>query len=171
MFERIYVSDFDEVFSIMEKSFPFDEYRPYEEQKELFENEYYRVYVSKEEHIKGFISVWDFPEFLYVEHFAVSPEFRNMGIGKEILEELKAHFNKTVCLEVEPPENELTKRRIGFYMRNGFFINEYPYTQPPISKGKNPVPLMIMSSGKSLSESEFHIIKETLYREVYKTEM
>lgn len=171
MFEMLKTEEFNEMFSIMEKSFPLDEYRPYNEQKALFENEYYNVYAVKEEKVKGFIAVWDFPEFLYIEHFAVSPEFRNQGIGEKILKELKALFNKPLCLEVEPPENALTKRRIGFYERNGFFLNAYPYTQPPISKGKNPVPLMIMSTGKELSESEFHIIKNTLYKNVYKVNM
>ncbi len=168
MFKLITETEFEDVFNIMEKSFPLDEYRPYEEQKALLENKYYNVYAVKEEKIKGFIAVWDFPEFLYVEHFAVNPEYRNQGIGAEILKEIITLFDKPLCLEVEPPENEITRRRIGFYERNGFHLNEYPYIQPPISAGKNPVPLMIMSSRKELSENEFNIIKETLYREVYR---
>lgn len=171
MFTKLDIAEFDEMFSIMEKSFPLDEYRPYDEQKALFDNQYYNVYAEKEDAVKGFIAVWDFTEFLYVEHFAVNPDCRNQGTGAKILKELVKLFSKPLCLEVEPPENELTKRRIGFYERNGFFLNEYPYVQPPISKGKNPVPLMIMSSGKALTENEFHIIKEKLYREVYKVEM
>ena len=91
--------------------------------------------------------------------------------GAELLKEITSFYQKTICLEVEPPADEMTKRRVDFYKRNGFFLNEYPYTQPPISKGKNPVPLMIMSSGKELSEPEFHIIKEKLYCEVYKVGM
>ena len=168
MITTLDITKFDEMYSIMEKSFPLDEYRPYEEQKALFENGYYSVYVEKEEVIKGFIAVWDFSDFLFIEHFAVNPDCRNQGIGAQILKEVTTAFNKPLCLEVEPPEDELTKRRIGFYERNGFFLNEYPYIQPPISKGKNPVPLMIMSSGKPLSEIEFDNVKNTLYKEVYK---
>ena len=168
MIEKIDITEFDEMFSIMEKSFPIDEYRPYDEQKALFENEYYCVYTEKEEKIKGFIAVWEFPEFLYIEHFAVNPDCRNQGTGAHILHEITKLYDKTACLEVEPPKDDLTKRRIGFYERNGFFLNEYPYVQPPISKGKNPVPLMIMSSGKMLSEAEFKDVKNTLYKEVYK---
>lgn len=168
MITKLDISEFDEMFSIMKTSFPLDEYRPYDEQKALFENEYYSVFVKKDEKIKGFIAVWDFPEILFVEHFAVNPNYRNQGIGAKILKEVTRLFDKPVCLEVEPPENETTKRRIGFYERNGFYLNDYPYIQPPISKGKNPVPLMIMSSGKELSQTEFHIIKERLYHSVYK---
>ena len=71
-----------------------------------------------------------------------------------------------VCLEVEPPENEISKRRIDFYKRNGLYLNTFPYLQPPISNGKNPVPLMIMSS-KKIDKEKFSFIKDKLYREVY----
>lgn len=171
MFEKLTLNEFDEMYAIMEKSFPLDEYRPYKEQKALFENKYYSVYIEKENMIKGFIAVWNFSDFLFVEHFAVNPDYRNQGIGAQILKKVATAFEKPLCLEVEPPENEITRRRVGFYERNGFFLNEYPYVQPPISKGKNPVPLMLMSSGKLLSETEFHIIKQRLYRDVYKVDM
>ncbi|MBO7288483.1 MAG: hypothetical protein J6V03_00640, partial [Clostridia bacterium] len=75
--------------------------------------------------------------------------------------------NKLICLEVEPPQSEITKRRVGFYKRNGFYLNEYPYIQPPISNGKNPVPLMIMTSGHKVNRKEFNLIKEYIYRNVY----
>ncbi len=168
MVQKLDITEFDKMFSIMEKSFPLDEYRPYDEQKDLFKNEYYKVYVEKDDVIKGFIALWEFDEFFFVEHFAVDPDFRNAGIGAKILKEIAALTDKPFCLEVEPPNEEITKRRIGFYERNGFFLNEYPYIQPPISKGKHPIPLMIMSSEKRLSEEEFLKIKTTLYKEVYK---
>ncbi len=171
MIEKLDISEFDEMYSIMEKSFPLEEYRPYNEQKELFENEYYKVYVEKDTFVKGFIAVWDFAEFLYIEHFAVNPEYRNQGIGAKILKEITSLYRKTVCLEVEPPKNEMTKRRVSFYERNGFFLNGYPYVQPPISKGKSPVPLMIMSSGKKLAQAEFESVKTILYKKVYKIEL
>lgn len=168
MMKKIDTTEFDEMYAIMESSFPLDEYRTYDEQKALFENEYYSVYVKKEDDVKGFIAVWDFPDFLFIEHFAVNPDYRNQGIGAQLLKELISDYDKPSCLEVEPPDDEMKKRRIGFYERNGFFLNEYPYMQPPISKGKNPVPLMIMSSGKSLSKEAFENVKNNLYKKVYR---
>ena len=169
MIKKLSITDFDKMFPIMEDSFPPDERRPYDEQKALFENGYYNVYAEFEaDKVKGFIAVWNFTDFLYVEHFAVSKEYRNRGTGAKLISEVVKLYKKTLCLEVEPPEDELTRRRIGFYERNGFFLNEYPYIQPPISAGKNPVPLMIMSSEKALSEENFGKIKKVLYNEVYK---
>ena len=84
------------------------------------------------------------------------------------MEELVRKYQKQICLEVELPEDELTRRRIGFYERNGFVFNEYPYIQPPISKGKSPVPLRIMTYGEAITRETFEAMKNVLYRSVYK---
>ena len=38
--------------------------------------------------------MWDFEEFAYVEHFAVNPEYRNGGIGAEVLHRLHELMDK-----------------------------------------------------------------------------
>ena len=40
---------FDEVYGIMEKSFPPDEMRPYSEQRELLQNEKYKVFAATDD--------------------------------------------------------------------------------------------------------------------------
>ena len=143
-----------------------DEYRPYDEQLALFEEPEYRIYYMP----AGFLAVWEFESFIYIEHFAVDPALRNSGTGSAMLQELVKQYQKPICLEVELPEDELTRRRIGFYERNGFVFNEYPYIQPPISKGKSPVPLRIMTYRSEITREEFQKMKEILYRRVYKCE-
>ncbi len=147
MIEKLKTQDFDTIYDLMEMSFPSDEYRTYDEQKALLNNPAYSIYVLYDESqdIKAFIAVWGFNKFAFIEHFAVNPEHRNSGIGAYILNELVKLLGKTVCLEVEPPETEMASRRIGFYKRNSFFFNEYPYMQPPISQGKKAIPLFIMT--------------------------
>ena len=105
-----------------------------------------------------------------MEHFAVDPKLRNSGTGSGMLQELVKLSKKPVCLEVELPDAELARRRIGFYERNGFVFNDYSYMQPPISKGKSPVPLRIMTYGKAVSQEEFEQIQKSLYQRVYKCE-
>ena len=176
-------SDFSEIYRIMQASFSDDEYRPYDEQLALFEKPEYRIYymsaiemerVSNHStgnstmHAAGFLAVWEFESFTYIEHFAVDPVLRNSGTGSAMLQELVKQYQKPICLEVELPEDELTRRRIGFYERNGFVFNEYPYIQPPISKGKSPVPLRIMTYGEAITRETFEAIKNVLYRSVYK---
>ena len=166
MLQRINETDFPEIYRIMQASFSDDEYRPYDEQLALFEEPEYRIYYMP----AGFLAVWEFESFIYIEHFAVDPALRNSGTGSAMLQELVKQYQKPICLEVELPEDELTRRRIGFYERNGFVFNEYPYIQPPISKGKSPVTLRIMTYRSEITREEFQKMKEILYRRVYKCE-
>lgn len=169
MLEHLAKQDFDVIFGLLEASFPIDEYRSYGEQKALLEDEIYRILVQKEQGcIRAFAALWDLGDFVYIDHLVVRPEDRSRGLGALILQELLQQAGKPIILEVEPPEDELCRRRIGFYQRNGFFLNPWPYWQPPISPGKKSIPLRIMSSGRILSPAEFAAVQEKLYSRVYK---
>lgn len=170
MIELLHPNDFDQMYSIMEQSFPDDEYRGYKGQKQLFENPEYKVYIYRnpDTHIiTGFLSAWDFEDLLFFEHFAVSSSARNNGIGKMILQEVLSQTDKLACLEVELPNGELEKRRIHFYERNGFHLNPYPYMQPSIAPGRKPVPLRIMTYQRAVNEDEYKSIRNLLYERVY----
>lgn len=168
MAELLKEKDFDAVFALMEASFPPDEYRPYAEQMALLKKPNYLVYgFKKEKTLMAFAAIHQFDDFLFIEHLAVAPQHRNQGLGALLLAQLSAMTDKRICLEVEPPEGDLQKRRIGFYERNGFFLNQFPYVQPAISKGRTPVPLLIMSTQGAVGRSDFDRIKDTLYRQVY----
>lgn len=169
--ERLNASHFEQIFQILESSFPTDEYRTREEQKALLFDPAYRLYGAREaDRVIAFIAVWELDAVLFIEHLAVHPACRNGGIGAGLLRQIVDQSDKTVCLEVEPPLSQMAARRIGFYKRNGFFLNEYPYIQPAMSKGRNPVPLMVMTYGHPVEEASFEQIKSTLYKEVYKVQ-
>lgn len=160
--------EFDEVFGIMSESFPETEFRPYESQRALLDRKEYSILCAKGEsgEVKGFIALWRFERFAYIEHFAVSSDSRNEGLGTRMLASLLASVKQPVCLEVELPVGEMERRRIGFYERNGFILCEREYVQPPMSAGKPSVPLRLMSS-VALSDGEFEYMKDLLYAEVY----
>lgn len=180
MLQSMQPCEFDQVFSIMERSFPADEYRNYEEQKQLLQEKAYEIYVVHQTDSKtdsaeicAFLAVWQFADFTYIEHFASEPSVRGQGLGSRILQEVLARFRHPVCLEVEPPEPDaavipLANRRIAFYQRNGFCLNGYPYIQPPVSKGKQALPLKIMTSGECVTRERFEDIRTQLYRSVYR---
>ena len=174
MMYKMHVNEFEQVYRIMETSFPSDEHRPYEEQLELMENPNYQIYVAKEDdnilEIQGFMAVWQFESLSFIEHFAVDSKYRNTGLGSRMLCEIREHLTGRICLEVELPDNDMAKRRIKFYQRNGLYYNDYPYIQPAISKGRNPIPLRIMTSGGVVSQGEYQEIRDILYREVYRVE-
>ncbi len=169
MLEIIDVREFDRIYDIMELSFPHDEVRSRAGQRALTEREVYRIYATRQDgRIVGFLAVYDFSDFAFIEHFAIDPELRGGGLGSAMLAELCEAIGKSICLEAELPETELARRRIGFYERNGFFANPYPYIQPPIEAGRAPVPLCVMSYGRALGREEFERMREVIYREVYR---
>lgn len=161
--------EFDAVYALMQQAFPRDEIRPADGQRRLLARPEYRMLVCRQDsgEIVGLMAVWQFTEFVFLEHFAVNPACRGAGIGTRMLQELLSRAQKPVCLEVELPLDDLTRRRIAFYERNGFFLNDYDYIQPPMAEGQAPVPLRIMSHGSLLSASQFDRLRNTLYREVY----
>jgi ribosomal protein S18 acetylase RimI-like enzyme len=170
MLQKLSIAAFDSAFSLLEESFPLDEYRPYDAQRALLQNPQYSIYILPDEasrEIKALVTVWQFKDFAFIEHLAVAPECRNQGIGAALLCELRKLLACRLVLEVELPETEMAKRRIGFYQRNGFSLNQYPYSQPSYGKGRSPVPLLLMTTEGGIDQTEFERMKETLYRVVY----
>lgn len=81
-----YSREFKKAWEIYESSFPPDEKRTLELQRELSRNSQYRFFVIlKGNALVAIITDWDFGDFLFVEHFAVKEEFRGRGIGAELL--------------------------------------------------------------------------------------
>lgn len=166
--KKISPADFDQVYALMEVSFPLCERRYYEKQKALLDNPYYAIYALYDENkVRAFMALWDFEDFVFFEHFAVHPDCRNGGIGASMLRNLLQLLQRPVCLEVEPPETELAQRRIRFYERNGFCLNTYPYMQLPLNPESVPIPLMVMSTPAPLTQESFEQVRDVLHREVY----
>lgn len=158
-------TDFPTLFRLLEESFPIDEYRPRDAQLALLSDPRYTLWTNADR--TALISVWQFPDFAFVEHFAVSPAQRNNGLGASILQEALSSLHSPVCLEAELPESPLARRRLNFYERNGFFVNPFPYLQPAYAPDRNPVPMQILSTAP-LTPQQFQQIRDTLYQYVYK---
>lgn len=163
--------EFDEIFNIMDKSFPDCEMRTYAGQRALCSNPYYRIIVKKDTggSIIAFLAVWEFSLFSFVEHIAVDSVIRGGGIGGKLLFEYLEQCKKPIILEVEPSTNNITQSRVRFYNRLGFHLNDFYYLQPPYRQGYDYMELNIMSYPYSISETEFAPFKEIIYKEVYHT--
>ena len=160
--------DYENVLTLLEESFPPDERRSKNKQLEVFANPKYKAYVCKvDKKFAGVITAWQLDKIVFIEHFAVSKLLRNNGLGSKILTQFCNQYDETIVLEAEPPVTEIAKRRIAFYQRQGFLLNDYDYIQPAYDKDKKGVPLKIMSYGKTLTENEFLSIKNALYKGVY----
>jgi len=171
MFHLVSKENFHEVYPILKEAFPSKERRTEEHQKALLSLPQYCLYAVKEKEIlQGVISLWEIEDFIYIEHFAISPEYRNGGFGGKVLAHLIKWKNKPVILEVEEPEGEIEKRRIGFYERHGFFYNDYPYMQPPLRENQELFPLRVMTRPRKIRKEEFESYKKLLYKIAYQYE-
>jgi len=133
--------EFKEAWKIYESSFPSDERRTLELQKELIKNKQYNFFiVTKDKVLVAIITDWNFGDFLFVEHLAVKEDLKGKGIGTKLLKEYLSKNKQKIVLEVERPETEIATKRIKFYEKIGFNLNDSDYIQPPYGKDKNPVP-------------------------------
>lgn len=159
---------FDAFYALLDASLPRNEHRSYSAQKALLHEHAYGIFTAEDEGaLRAIMAVWHFRDFRYIEHFVVNPALRGQGIGAAMLARYIAMDVRRVVLEVEPPEQEMAVRRIGFYERCGLSLSHFAYAQPPLNPGDGMLPLMLMSSGGVLTDTESAEVRDTLYRAVY----
>lgn len=166
------LSSVNEAFAqrVFEESFPIEE-RP------MFDTIYLRPrnmfhfgVVYDDNNPIGIFTYWNFGSWVYVEHFAVAPEYRNLDYGTRIMTSFKQETSLPIILEVEKPDSDMALRRINFYKRLGFVLNErISYLQPSYHEGGDMLPLDIMSTSP-LSETDFAPMRQMLYSFVYLVE-
>lgn len=151
-----------EIFRSYCHSFPEEEKRDENDFWALFGNpKTHIISVSTENQTVGYIIFWELSDFIFVEHFEVFERCRNKNFGSKILKILQENFNK-IILETEPEHlNDLAKRRVNFYQRNGFEILNKTYIQPSYGEGKQDLNLWLMGTfqPKNLSQNIAEIHK------------
>lgn len=149
-------------------SFPLDEQRPTASIAQLLTSEERftaMVLLDDASHHMGILTTWQFSTFIYIEHFALAPHMRSKGFGTLALQTFIQHNTLPIILEVEPPTDALTQRRVNFYERCGLRLYDYPYIQPPYTPELSEVPLRLM--GTLPQETPLTTVAELLHREVY----
>lgn len=126
--------------------------------------------IKKQGETVGFSIYWQFGDFVYLEHFAILPEKRGLGIGQQVLDRLAESLGGVRVLEVEPAIDALTRRRVAFYERNGFRVVNRTYGQPPYGAPGDEFPLWIMCTAdvdESTLQRYIRTIKENVYYAFY----
>lgn len=143
-----------EMLQLYKEAFPADERRSWDTSKDVtnFMDSHKDMYMSfirdENNSFAGFIIYWNLTEkTIYVEHLATLPYLRGNGLGAMLISNLINTSGCRVLLEVEPPDNDISRRRIEFYRRQNMIIhNDLPYRQPPYSPDKQAIDLCIMST-------------------------
>lgn len=127
-----------------------------------------RIAVDKSDNnLAAFVSYWNFGTFTYVEHLAVMPQMRGKGIGHIVVADIFASVSRRVVLEVEPPVDEITSKRVRFYESLGMTLwHDFHYIQPPYAPHLNPIELRLMTAGGFTRDQLTHAVA-IIKREVY----
>lgn len=145
---------FSRAWELYESAFPPDERRTPHPQSKVMQRAAYRFeVVTDRDTFVGILLWWHFGDVRYVEHLATLPGLRGKGYGKQVLETFVAESDIPVWLEVEPPTDEMKRRRVGFYQRLEFVLNPHSYMQPPYTEGSRPVPLLLMTYPTTVTET------------------
>lgn len=167
--ERITYTDhplFPKAMELYETSFPAHEQREDFSQSQILSHSAYHFdVVCDSGDFVGEILYWEIGEFLYVEHFCVHPSMRNKRYGQKILTALQS---KPLILEIDPPIDEISRRRQGFYERCGFVANPFGHVHPPYHRGCKGHELVVMSSPDKLSQSDYDMFNDFLQNTIMK---
>ena len=154
--KKISKEDFDKYFALLESDFCLEERKTKADELTAFNHPNFSPnFIFEEDKLIGYACFWNFENFLFVEHFAILNTMRGTGCGSKFLKEFSEKTTKPIVLEVELPETEVAAKRIRFYERVGYVINEFKYYQPSYHKDTNLIPMHLMSFGSKLSKEDF----------------
>lgn len=95
---------------------------------------------------------------LYSKSFSIYeqrlPEMRGRGCGAQALS-LLGERKKTVILEIDPPNDEVSVRRKAFYERAGYRANPFEHIHPPYHSEYKGHRLVVMTCPTTISENEY----------------
>lgn len=160
------ISEEDQMFGtairLYRSSFPAHEQREEDSQKAaLRQEEYHFDLIYDAGLFVGLMLYWETADFIYVEHFCIDEGLRGRRYGQRALG-LLGERGKTVILEIDPPKDSQSVRRLAFYQRSGFRVNDFAHVHPPYHKGNQGHRLVVMSYPSALPRAEYERFREYL---------
>lgn len=155
---------FNQAWELYLGSFPKEERRTFEEQKKILEDKSFNAtcYIDEEKLI-AIVFYWNIKGYTFLEHFAVSSKLRGKSYGSKIINKF-IEENENIILEIEPIKDEISQRRLNFYERFGFVLNEYTHYQIPFRKEDKKLQLLLMSYQNRLKEEEYKFLYEQMQK-------
>ena len=147
---------------------------PQDERRSLFEHKLVQVdprfhfaAILYEGLTAGFLAYWELHDLLFIEHFAIEPEFRSEGIGSRVIEDLQYEADRMIVLDVEPEDESVNAvRRVHFYEKHGFRYCRKPVVLPTYWSAK-PIASNLMVWAPNNSKLTQKQILESISRSIY----
>ena len=158
---------FQQALALYQLSFPPHEQREMPSQQAIMRHPAYHFdAICQDGMFIGEALSWKIGDFRYIEHFCILPEMRNKRYGQRALALLlQAH---PLMLEIDPPIDEISLRRKGFYERCGFVANPFPHVHPPYHPGNHGHALVVMSAPAPLTQKDYDAFNRYLQDEIMK---
>ncbi|MBQ4279920.1 MAG: GNAT family N-acetyltransferase [Rikenellaceae bacterium] len=146
----------ERAWELYEASFPPYERRDLASHVEAMGDPHFRCLVVFDADVfVGILFYWRWPGLLYVEHLAIDPSLRGKNYGSVVLQQLIDDAgDDLIMLEIEPPVDGMSQRRLRFYERLGFVMNDYSYLHPSYSCNRHWHPLNLLSFGRQATPDE-----------------
>ena len=145
-----------QAWELYEFSFPLHERRSYASHMRAMQDPNFdcRLVMDGNQFV-GLLWIWKWSDLVFVEHLAIEPALRGKNYGSYVLQALIDQSNDSlVILEIDPPVDEISVRRLHFYQRMGFLMNQYPYTHPSYCIPSIPHSLELLTYGREASREE-----------------
>lgn len=144
---------YKEALALYALSFPAHEQRESASQRAILQDPAYHFdLIYDGATFVGLILNWETENYIYVEHLCILPDMRNHRYGQRSLDLLKER-KKPIILEIDPPIDDISIRRKGFYERCGFVSNPYTHIHPPYHMGNHGHDLVLMTCPGPISPS------------------
>ena len=125
----------DEAWAIYQNSFPQKEIRSLEDHLQALSDPHYTADgIWSDGRLIGILYYWTAPEYVYIEHLAISPDLRGANMGSRVLEAFCRKAGRIV-LEIDPPETEIA-------------------VHPSFQRPYEPHQLVLMSYPKAMTDEE-----------------
>lgn len=157
----------DAAWMLYENSFPYKECRSLEDNLRALEDPRFRADgIWHDERLVGILYHWHWRDGIrYIEHLAMSPELRGQNMGSQALAAFCSATKGTI-LEIDPPVDEISIRRLHFYQRLGFIENPQEYLHPSFRNPFETHKLVLMSRPCPLTNKEVRDFADFVRTEV-----
>jgi len=107
--------------------------------------------------VRALSSLWQHAQFAYLEYLAISPAQQGHGHGSAILKHILAQNpGKPLILDIDPPLDAHSRRRLAFYEKMHFEANEqFNFRHPPYRAGGQPFAMLVLCCPQRLEPELF----------------
>lgn len=158
----------EKTWKLYEESFPVSERRTLADHlRAMSDSRFHCRIVRDADEVWGLLFHWRWGRMVFIEHIAVNPSARGRGIGSRMLHGfLEAHPDSQTVLEIDPPVDDVSRRRLEFYRRAGFCQTGFSYVHPSYRLDGHPHPLVLLSHPEPIGRAGFERFKRRMFGEV-----